>query len=484
MQKVYKIKSILGIFLIFGIIVFANPLHANAHADFSEIAAKYADSVVNISSKQSVKRSDPFDGLNPEDIPDVFRDWYEKNKNSQQPESASSLGSGFVIDKEGIIITNAHVILDANEINVIFSNGVILPAELLGKDTKTDIAVLRVEPSEGQNLVALEFGDSDELQVGQWVMAIGNPFGLGGTVTAGIVSAKNRDIRSGPYDNFIQTDAAINRGNSGGPLFNTNGKVVGINSAIISTTGGSVGIGFAIPSKTATPVIEQLIEYGETRRGWLGVRIQEVTEDIASSLGMNDASGALVVSVDDNGPAKQAGIKSGDIILKFNGVAIDTMRELPRVVAETKIGTRAEVEIWRKNKSINKSVVIERLNEGSLVPVESSDDKDNTDLDNTSILNLGFSLSNVSKELSAKYDFAPEQKGLVVTQIDNQSDAFKRGLQEGDVINVINEQDLYSVNQFIRIIDKYKKADKNLLLIKVVRGKNMIRVFPIDISID
>ena len=389
-----------------------------------------------------------------------------------------------MIDEEGIIITNAHVILDANEIDVIFSNGVILPAELVGKDTKTDIAVLRVEPAEGQNLVALEFGNSDELKVGQWVMAIGNPFGLGGTVTAGIVSAKNRDIRSGPYDNFIQTDAAINRGNSGGPLFNTNGKVIGINSAIISTTGGSVGIGFAIPSKTATAVIEQLIEYGETRRGWLGVRIQEVSEDIASSLGMNDASGALVVSVDDDGPAKRAGIKSGDIILKFNGVVIDTMRELPRVVAETKVGTRAEVEIWRKNKVINKSVVIERLNEGSLVPVESPDVEDNTDVDNTSVLNLGFSLSNVSKELAAKYDFTPNQKGLVVTQIDNQSDAFKRGLQEGDVINVINEQDLFSVNQFIRIIDKYKKADKNLLLIKVVRGKNMIRIFPIDISID
>ena len=389
-----------------------------------------------------------------------------------------------MIDEEGIIITNAHVILDANEIDVIFSNGVILPAELVGKDTKTDIAVLRVEPAEGQNLVALEFGNSDELKVGQWVMAIGNPFGLGGTVTAGIVSAKNRDIRSGPYDNFIQTDAAINRGNSGGPLFNTNGKVIGINSAIISTTGGSVGIGFAIPSKTATAVIEQLIEYGETRRGWLGVRIQEVSEDIASSLGMNDASGALVVSVDDDGPAKRAGIKSGDIILKFNGVVIDTMRELPRVVAETKVGTRAEVEIWRKDKVINKSVVIERLNEGSLVPVESPDVEDNTDVDNTSVLNLGFSLSNVSKELAAKYDFTPNQKGLVVTQIDNQSDAFKRGLQEGDVINVINEQDLFSVNQFIRIIDKYKKADKNLLLIKVVRGKNMIRIFPIDISID
>ena len=484
MQKSHNIKLMIGILFFFGIIVFSNPLRANAYPDFSEIAAKYADSVVNISSKQSVKSSDPFEGLDPEDIPDVFRDWYEKNKNSQRPESASSLGSGFVIDEEGIIITNAHVILDANEIDVIFSNEVILPAELVGKDTKTDIAVLRVKPAEGQNLVALEFGDSDELQVGQWVMAIGNPFGLGGTVTAGIVSAKNRDIRSGPYDNFIQTDAAINRGNSGGPLFNTNGKVVGINSAIISTTGGSVGIGFAIPSKTATSVIEQLIEYGETRRGWLGVRIQEVSEDIASSLGMNGASGALVVSVDDDGPAKQAGIKSGDIILRFNDVVIATMRELPRVVAETKVGTRAEVEIWRKNRAIKKSVVIERLNEGSLVSTDLSEDMESTDVDNTSVLNLGFSLSNVNEDLSAKYDFSPNQKGLVVTQIDDQSDAFKRGLQEGDVINVLNEQDLYSVNQFIRIIDKYKKADKNLLLIKVVRGKNMIRVFPIDISID
>ena len=357
MKKSYIIKSALGIILILGIMIFANPTHANSYPDFSEIASKYADSVVNISSKQSVKTSDPFEGLNPEDIPDVFREWYENNRNSQRPESASSLGSGFVIDEEGIIITNAHVILDADEIEVIFSDGIILPADLVGKDTKTDIAVLSVKPAEGQSLVALEFGDSDELQVGQWVMAIGNPFGLGGTVTAGIVSAKNRDIRSGPYDNFIQTDAAINRGNSGGPLFNTDGKVVGINSAIISTTGGSVGIGFAIPSKTATPVIEQLIEYGETRRGWLGVRIQEVSDDIASSLGMGGASGALVVSVDDNGHEKLAGIKSGDIILTFNGAKIDTMRELPRAVAETKLGTRAEVEIWRKDKTIKKYVI-------------------------------------------------------------------------------------------------------------------------------
>ncbi len=484
MQKSYTMNSLLGIFFILGTLMLAVPSYANTYPDFSEIATKYADSVVNISSKQSVKNSDPFDGLNPEDIPDVFRDWYEKNKNAPQPESASSLGSGFVIDDEGIIITNAHVILDANEIDVIFSNGIVLPAVLLGKDTKTDIAVLRVEPAEGQDLVALEFGDSDELRVGQWVIAIGNPFGLGGTVTAGIVSAKNRDIRSGPYDNFIQTDASINRGNSGGPLFDTNGKVVGINSAIISTTGGSVGIGFAIPSKTATPVIEQLIQYGETRRGWLGVRIQEVSEDIATSLGMESASGALVVSIDDNGPAKQAGIKSGDIILTFNGEEINTMRELPRVVAETKVGTKAEVEIWRKNKSIKKYVVIERLNEAGFVATEPILEDDNSNLDNTTVLDLGFSLSKISEELALKYDFSDQQKGLVVTEIDEDSDAYSRGLQVGDVINVINEQDLYSVSQFIRIIDKYKKANKNLLLIKVVRGKNMIRVFPIDISSD
>jgi len=330
--------------------------------------------------------------------------------------------------------------------------------------------------------LALEFGDSDNLKVGEWVMAIGNPFGLGGTVTAGIVSAKNRDIRSGPYDNFIQTDAAINRGNSGGPLFNADGEVVGINSAIISTTGGSVGIGFAIPSKTAISVIDQLIEYGETRRGWLGVRIQEVSDDIAESLGLNETMGALVVAVDDSGPAKPAGIKSGDVILNFDNQPITTMRELPRIVAETKIGKKVKVEVWRNNKSVTKYVVIDRLNESNLVA--SIDDVPDVDLDNSTSLDLGFSLSTLTDDLSQSYDLNDKQKGLVVTVIDEQSDAFKRGLREGDLINVINEQDLYSVDQFVRIIEKYRRANRDLMLIKAVRGQNMIRVFPIKVTND
>lgn len=458
------------------------PVDVKAYPDFSEIASKYADSVVNISTTQKIENNEMFQGLDPNEIPDVFKDWYEKNKNSQQQQAPSSLGSGFVIDEEGIILTNAHVILDADEINVIFSNGIVLSAELLGKDTKTDLAVLKINPEPEQDLLALEFGDSDNLKVGEWVMAIGNPFGLGGTVTAGIVSAKNRDIRSGPYDNFIQTDAAINRGNSGGPLFNADGEVVGINSAIISTTGGSVGIGFAIPSKTAISVIDQLIEYGETRRGWLGVRIQEVSDDIAESLGLGETMGALVVAVDESGPAKPAGIKSGDVILNFDNQPITAMRELPRIVAETKIGKKVKVEVWRNNKSVTKYVVIDRLNESNLVA--SIDDEPDVDLDNSTSLDLGFSLSTLSDDLSEKYDLNDKQKGLVVTVIDEQSDAFKRGLREGDLINVINEQDLYSVDQFVRIIEKYRRANRDLMLIKALRGQNMIRVFPIKVTND
>ncbi|MDG2187360.1 MAG: Do family serine endopeptidase [Hyphomicrobiales bacterium] len=456
----------------------------NNYADFSEIAEIYADSVVNISSKQKIENANPFNGIDPEEVPDVFKEYYEKNKNPQQQEKYSSLGSGFIIDNKGIIVTNAHVIQDADEIEVTFSNGIILSAEIIGKDPKTDIAVLKVIPQPDQKLLALEFGDSDKLRVGEWVVAIGNPFGLGGTVTAGIVSAKNRDIRAGPYDNFIQTDAAINKGNSGGPLFNTNGQVVGINSAIISTTGGSVGIGFAIPSKTAISIVEQLLEFGETKRGWLGVRIQDVTEDIASSLGLDEPKGALVVAVDEKSPARNAGIKSGDVIIEFNNIPVNVMRKLPRIVAETKVGSKVEVKIWRNNRSINKYVVVERLNEVLLINNDIEDEDGNDIIEDSFVLNLGFSLNKINKELSDAYNFNVNQKGLVVTKINNESDSYKRGLREGDVVNVINEPELYSKNQFMRIIEKYRNANRNLMLIKVVRGKNMIKVFPIDISLD
>ena len=472
---------------IYGLVIFITNSSlslGNNYADFSEIAEIYADSVVNISSKQKIENANPFNGIDPEEVPDVFKEYYEKNKNPQQQEKYSSLGSGFIIDNKGIIVTNAHVIQDADEIEVTFSNGIILSAEIIGKDPKTDIAVLKVIPQPDQKLLALEFGDSDKLRVGEWVVAIGNPFGLGGTVTAGIVSAKNRDIRAGPYDNFIQTDAAINKGNSGGPLFNTNGQVVGINSAIISTTGGSVGIGFAIPSKTAISIVEQLLEFGETKRGWLGVRIQDVTEDIASSLGLDEPKGALVVAVDEKSPARNAGIKSGDVIIEFNNVPVNVMRKLPRIVAETKVGSKVEVKIWRNNRSINKYVVVERLNEVLLINNDIEDEDGNDIIEDSFVLNLGFSLNKINKELSDAYNFNVNQKGLVVTKINNESDSYKRGLREGDVVNVINEPELYSKNQFMRIIEKYRNANRNLMLIKVVRGKNMIKVFPIDISLD
>ena len=248
----------------------------------------------------------------------------------------------------GLVVTNNHVIADADEVNVILNDGSTLKAEVIGRDQKTDLALLKVKPT--KPLKAVKFGDSDKLRLGEWVIAIGNPFSLGGTVTAGIVSARNRDIQSGPYDNYIQTDAAINRGNSGGPLFNLNGEVIGVNTAIISPSGGSIGIGFAVPSKTVVPVIDQLREFKEVRRGWLGVRIQQVSDEIAESLSIKPARGALVAGIDDKGPAKPAGIEPGDVIVRFDGKDVKEMRDLPKIVADTPVGKDVEVIVIRKGK--------------------------------------------------------------------------------------------------------------------------------------
>src|SRR3978361_2244826 len=253
------------------------------------------------------------------------------------PRKTNSLGSGFIVDTAGIAVTNNHVIADADEINIIMNDGTKIKATLVGVDKKTDLAVLKFTPP-AKPLVAVKFGDSDKLRLGEWVIAIGNPFMLGGTVTAGIVSARNRDINSGPYDNYIQTDASINRGNSGGPLFNLNGEVIGINTAIISPSGGSIGIGFAVPSKVAVAVIDQLRQFGETRRGWLGVRIQQVTDDIADSLNVKPVRGALIAGIDEKGPTKPAGIEPGDVVVTFDGKDIKEMRDLPRIVADTPVG--------------------------------------------------------------------------------------------------------------------------------------------------
>ena len=344
--------------------IFAEPAQARGPENIADVAEQVIDAVVNISTKQTVDMSSSTMPQLPPGSPfEEFFDEFFKNHRGQgspqTPRRVNSLGSGFIIDASGLVVTNNHVIADADEVSVILNDGTTLKAEIIGRDTKTDLALLKVKPD--KPLKAVKFGDSDKLRLGEWVIAIGNPFSLGGTVTAGIVSARNRDINSGPYDNYIQTDAAINRGNSGGPLFNLNGEVIGVNTAIISPSGGSIGIGFAVPSKTVVPVIDQLRDFKEVRRGWLGVRIQQVTAEIADSLSIKPPRGALVAGIDDKGPAKPAGIEPGDVIVKFDGKDIKEMRDLPKIVAETPVGKDVAVTIIRKGKEETKTVKLGRL---------------------------------------------------------------------------------------------------------------------------
>ncbi len=326
--------------------------------------------MVNISATQTIdeKHAGAAPQLEPgTPFDDLFEEFFRRRQQGgaeppnphQHERRSNSLGSGFVIDPSGIVITNNHVIADANEVTVIFTDGQKLKAEVLGKDSKVDVAVLRVKPD--KPLKAAKFGDSEKMRVGDWVVAVGNPFGLGGTVTSGIISARNRNINSGPYDNYFQTDAAINKGNSGGPLFNMAGEVIGINTAILSPSGGSIGIGFATPAATVIPVIEQLQKFGETRRGWLGVRIQNVDETIAESLNLGSVRGALIAGADDKGPAKAAGLQAGDVIIKFDGVEIKESRDLPKIVASAPVGKTVDVVVLRQGKEITKTIKLGRL---------------------------------------------------------------------------------------------------------------------------
>jgi serine protease Do len=408
-----------------------------------------------------------------------FFDEFFKNRRGQgdpkggdrSPRRVNSLGSGFVIDAEGIVVTNNHVIADADEITVIFNDGSKLKAELIGKDSKTDLAVLKVKPE--KPLKAVKFGNSEKLRLGEWVIAIGNPFSLGGTVTAGIVSARNRDINSGPYDNYIQTDAAINRGNSGGPLFNLDGQVVGINTAIISPSGGSIGIGFAVPSATAIAVIEQLREFKEVRRGWLGVRIQQVTEDIAESLGIKPVRGALVAGIDDKGPAKPAGIEPGDVIVKFDGKDIKEMRDLPKIVGDTPIGKDVPVIVIRKGKEETKTVRLGRLED---VPQQASV-KTDAPVEDKSVVQkaLGLSLSNMSDELRKKHKIKEAVKGVVITAVDANSAAAEKRLNVGDVIVKVTDEEVATAADVQKRIDQLKKDGKKTALLLVANTEGDVR---------
>ncbi len=450
----------------------------------ADVAEQVIDAVVNVSTKQSVDMSSNAMPKLPPGSPfeEFFEEFFknrrgpggQNGKNGQQgqnqtpsvPRRVNSLGSGFIIDPSGLVVTNNHVIADADEVNVILNDGTNLKATIVGRDTKTDLALLKVNPQ--KPLKAVKFGDSDKLRLGEWVIAIGNPFSLGGTVTAGIVSARNRDINSGPYDNYIQTDAAINRGNSGGPLFNLNGEVIGVNTAIISPSGGSIGIGFAVPSKTVVPVIDQLREFKEVRRGWLGVRIQQVSDEIADSLNIKPARGALVAGIDDKGPAKPAGIEPGDVIVKFDGKDVKEMRDLPRIVADTPVGKDVAVTVIRKGKEEIKTVKLGRLEDGE--KLAALEKKNDGAPDEKSVVKkaLGLDLSNLTAELRKKHNIKDKVKGVLITGVEPNSAAAEKNLAPGMVIAEVQQQPVATADDLQKRIDQLKKDGKKAVVLLVV----------------
>ena len=393
-----------------------------------------------------------------------FEEFFKNFGDENRQRRASSLGSGFIIDAEGIVVTNFHVIENAEEITVTLSDETSFTAKVLGQDQKTDIAVLKIDPGDTA-LTAVPFGDSDSLRVGDWVLAIGNPFGLGGTVTAGIVSARGRDIGNGPYDDFIQTDASINRGNSGGPLFNTDGEVIGINTAIFSQSGGSVGIGFAISSNLAKRVTKQLVEFGTTRRGWLGVFIQEVTSDIAETLGLEGSGGALVSSVNENSPADIAGLEPGDVILSFDGKKIERMRDLPRIVAETEIGTTVVVEIFRGGRLSTVEVTLGELEKAELVGlVGEQPEGDAQTLDR-----LGFTVDDLDGELAAELGLDDTLTGVVVTEVAADSPAMEKGVEPGDIIRRFGQRRVDSAADLAASVAETLDAGRSGVLLLIER---------------
>lgn len=394
-----------------------------------------------------------------------------ENQGPQQRRSQSA-GSGFVIDGSGIVVTNNHVIGDANEITVIFNSGLRLKAEVIGKDAKVDLAVLRVKHD--KPLPAVKFGDSDKMRIGDPVMAIGNPFGLGGSVSSGIVSARNRDIQQGPYDTYIQTDAAINKGNSGGPLFNMAGEVIGINTAILSPTGGSVGIGFAVPSSLASNIVDQLKEFGETRRGWLGVRIQSVDDATAEALGLGTARGALVAGVDDKGPGKPAGLEIGDVITKFDGKEVKDSRDLPRIVAATPVGKDVPVTLMRKGKEEVKTVKLGRLEDGEKVqPASARTPAEPTKPAVTTALGLEFSPQ--TDDLRKRYSIKDGVKGVVVTKVDPNSNASDKRVLVGELVVEIGQEAVNSPEDVTKRLDALKKEGKKSVLLLVSNAQGEVR---------
>ena len=442
---------------------------------FADLAERLMPAVVNVSitttvnNGGSVMQGSPFE--------EFFEDFMDRKNGVPNGENSkkevTSVGSGFVIDPKGIIVTNNHVIEKAEKITVNFSNGDKYDATLVGRDAKTDIAVLKIDAP--KDLPSVDFGDSEKARVGDWVIAIGNPFGLGGSLSAGVISAINRDINSGPYDSFIQTAAAINKGNSGGPLFNMEGEVIGVNTAIISPTGGSVGIGFSIPADMAQTVINQLLEYGETRRGWLGVRIQTVTDELAEGLGMSKPKGALIAEIIEDGPAEKGGLKAGDVILRFNNKPVAEMRDLPRIVAETGINKTVQVEVLRRGKIVRKSVTVGRLDEteqkdakAAPAPKDQPQEKD--------VVILGMHLAPLTDAARERAGMAKDDAGVLIAKVAPNSAAALAGLRGGNVIAELDQEQVKVPEDVVKLVKQARTDGKKsvLVLLKTPNGLRFI----------
>jgi serine protease Do len=446
---------------------------AEAPASFAPLAEKVTPAVVNISSRHEVAgsaapRDLPFNVPKGSPFEDFFRQFEERQGQSGPApgQSATALGSGFIIDPSGYVVTNNHVVDDATGIDVTLTTGKSYPAKLIGTDKKTDLALLKIESD--TPLPAVSFGDSDALKVGDWVMAVGNPFGLGGSVTAGIVSARGRDLHSGPFDDFLQIDASINQGNSGGPTFSMAGEVIGINTAIASPNGGSVGIGFAIPSNVAKPIITALREHGSVERGWLGVQIQQVTPEIATAVGLDEPKGAIVSQVLPDSPAAAAGLKQGDIVLGFGGSAIDEMRDLPRIVAATAIGEKAEVQIWRDRREQSVDVTIAKLEEPD--QVAANDEAPAPARPGAEAVEpLGLELAALTPDLRQQLGIADDVDGVVVMDVAAEGPAAEQGLRPGDVIEQVGSEPVTTPEQVATLAKAAQAENRNAVLLLVNR---------------
>jgi serine protease Do len=462
-------------FLLTFILIFNFPLVLNSQdipGSFADLAEKLMPSVVNISTTQTVvTKSNPFPNFQfPPGSP--FEDMFKEFGTPQERKSAA-LGSGFIIDEKGIVVTNNHVIDGAEDIVVQVNGDKEFKAKVIGADPLSDIAVLQIETNE--KFIPVKFGDSDKARIGDWVIAIGNPFGFGGTVTSGIISARNRSIGLSRYEDYIQTDASINSGNSGGPLFDMNGDVIGINTAILGRS-GNVGIGFSIPSNSAKIVIDQLIKFGETKRGWLGVRIQDVTQEIADVEKLGEPRGALVASVADNSPSAKAGIKAGDIILEFNGVKINQMKELPAIVAKTKVGTNVKVKVWRNKKELTKNVLLGRLETSDDFKVAKKSSPNESVIDD-----LKITVRKLNNEDIKQRKLPNQTNGLVITKIANNSPLINT-IEVNSIIIEAQKKKIKSADDLNQIVKKVLNTNQKTILLVVFNSQNQRRYIGIKLK--